>query len=90
MDDELPFVRRRLEWGYMGPNTVKRYFYILGGGGRAVKDSRDKEHFVEGYYLAIDNNGHTRLCHYSNVVVPVIPPHQADRYQLEVIEYEQD
>lgn len=85
---DIPFVFRRLVYGYYGGNQHITYYYILGAGGRKVKDSKDRVHYVDGYYQAIDNNGHTRLCHYSNVVVPIIPPEASNDVQLEVIEIE--
>lgn len=87
VNGEIPMVIRRLEitpFKRVAKGGKLRYYYILGSAGRKVKDNKGKIHYIEGYYQAIDDNGHTRLCHYSNVPVPIIPPEFADTFTLEV------
>lgn len=87
VNGEIPLIVRRLEYTYFKGKLT--YYYIIGSGGRKVKDNDGNIHYIDGYYQAIDQNGHTRLCHYSNVVVPVIPPEKADSYVLQVTEIEE-
>ncbi len=76
---ELPFMRRRLSYGYMGVNAgTMIYYYIIGGGGREINNVDGSKSYVDGYYTAIDMNGNSRSCHFSNVVVPVLPPEKGD------------
>lgn len=91
VNGEIPLVVRRLEITPLKRKDGKlRYYYILGSAGRKVKDNDGKIHYIDGYYQAIDDNGHTRLCHYSNVPVPIIPPEFADTFELQVNEIDEE
>ncbi len=82
VNDELPFMRRRMEYSWRGSNQESQiYFYIMGSGGRQVFDSRGGVSYEDGYYIAIDMHGNTRSDHRSNVTVPVIPPEKGDKIE---------
>lgn len=75
----LPFIRRRMSFSWYGAKGHNQeYFYILGAGGDEKIDTNGGKSFINGYYMAIDSQGHTRLDHKSNVFVPVLPPESPD------------